>query len=290
MKPTSPSPEQHTLNQGSVAELLRDSLAKASVTERRVAHALLADYPLLALGTLAEWAGIAHVSTPSILRFLTKLGFASYPDFQAILRGELALRLSSPLDKHPKNVDSDSCQSLEFAKSVCDNINQTFNHLALSEIVAVTALICDQKRKLALVGGRFTDPLARYATAHLTILRTGVFGLLGQTDNWRDKLLDLGKGDILIIFDIRRYTPELLRLAQQAHERKMTIILVTDQWLSPIAKVASHILPARISVPSRWDSNAAIMTIIEMLLDAVTTKLGAKADQRIQQLEDLRKD
>ncbi len=275
--------------QASVAERVRDTLAHASPTERRVAHALLADYPVLALGTLADWANRAAVSAPTVLRFLVKFGFSNFPDLQAQLRNELSDRLRSPLDKLPSQaIGLNGSIGSAFAEVIIENVRETFAHLSPSEIKSVTTLLADQRRKIALVGGRFTDPLARYAAAHLTILRGGIFHLIGQPDNWRDKLLELGKGDVLIVFDIRRYAPDLQHFAEQAAARRITIVLVTDQWLSPVAKVATHVLPARIAVPSRWDSNTALMAIVEMLLDGVTNMLGQSAERRIKELESLR--
>ena len=273
----------------SVAEQLRDSLVRASATERRVIHSLLADYPMLALGTLADWAARAGVSAPTILRFLAKLNFAGFPEFQVRLRDELSDRLRAPLDKQtsPDAKDQGS-RSHAFGAALCDNLRETFAHLSASEIEAVVRLLSDPKRKIALVGGRFTDPLARYAAAHLTIVRRGAFTLIGQIDSWRDKLLELGKGDVLVVFDIRRYSYDLERFCEQAASRKIMVVLITDQWLSPISKIASHVLPARISVPSRWDSNVALMAIVEMLLEATTARLGVSASQRIGELEALR--
>jgi DNA-binding MurR/RpiR family transcriptional regulator len=275
--------------QTSVAERLRDSLANASATERRVIHALLADYPMLALGTLSDWGTRAGVSAPTILRFLAKIDAGSFPDFQAQLREELSDRLRSPLEKQTSSQASEQgARSLEFGAAICDNVRETFAHLSTSETEAVVKLLSDPKRKIGLVGGRFTDPLARYAAAHLTIVRSGVFTLIGQIDTWRDKLLELRKGDVLVVFDIRRYSSDLQRFCEQAANRKIIVVLITDQWLSPISKVASHVLPARISVPSRWDSNTALMAIVEMLLEAITTRLGHAASQRIGELEALR--
>jgi DNA-binding MurR/RpiR family transcriptional regulator len=268
---------------------MRDSLETISASERRVAHALLADYPLLALGTLADWAAQSSVSTPTILRYLSKLGFDSYNDFQSRLKAELSDRLRSPLEKVPLDHRRAPKTRIEsFGHAIADNIDETFADLSVAEVEAVIALLCDSRRKVAMVGGRFTDPLARYLAAHLTILRPAISNLTGLPDSWRDKLLDLGKGDVLILFDIRRYTPALMALATQAQARRISLVLITDQWLSPIAKVATHILPARIAVPSRWDSNAALMAIIELLLEGVTDGLGARAHKRISELESLR--
>jgi DNA-binding MurR/RpiR family transcriptional regulator len=92
------------------------------------------------------------------------------------------------------------------------------------------------------VGGRFTDALALYLSVQLRILRPGVSHLQEQESNWRDQLLDMGKRDVLVIYDIRRYQPSLLRLANAAASRQVRIILLTDQWLSPIVRVATHVL------------------------------------------------
>ena len=77
--------------------------------------------------------------------------------------------------------------------------------------------------------------------AHLTIIRPNVFHLAGQESNWRDRLIDMGKRDVLLIFDIRRYQDSLVRFAEKAHQRGVQIVLFTDQWLSPIARFARHV-------------------------------------------------
>ena len=49
-------------------------------------------------------------------------------------------------------------------------------------------------------------------------------------------------------------------------------MLITDQWLSPIARIRPHVLPARIQVPSAWDSSAALLAVAEALIAAVTAQ------------------
>jgi DNA-binding MurR/RpiR family transcriptional regulator len=139
-----------------------------------------------------------------------------------------------------------------------------------------------------LVGGRFTDPLARYLAAHLAILRPNVFHLAGQESVWRDRLIDMGKRDVLVIFDIRRYQESLVRFAEKAEQRGVQIVLFTDQWLSPIARVARHVIAGRTAVPSAWDSLAALFAVVETLIGAVTGRLDAAGAARIREIESLR--
>ena len=55
--------------------------------------------PFAGLDTVAEFASRAGISAPSVLRFVTRLGFGGFPDFQKHLREELEAQLLSPLAK-----------------------------------------------------------------------------------------------------------------------------------------------------------------------------------------------
>jgi len=263
-----------------VVDQLRSSLGAFPATERRVALRLLADYPMAGLGSASELARNVGVSAPTVLRLVARLGFSSYPQFQAQLREELAAQLSPPLSKAPPTqAPADSWRA--FAQAVIANVSETFEHIASAEVEQITRLLADPRLRLHLVGGRFTDALARYLSVQLRILRPGVNHLQDQEANWLDQLIDMGARDVLVIFDIRRYQPSLLRLGLRAAERGTRIVLITDQWLSPISKVARHLLPVRVAVPSIWDSNAAMMAVVEALLAAVTQQLGAHSRKRI---------
>jgi DNA-binding MurR/RpiR family transcriptional regulator len=275
----------------SLAELVRDNLSDLTRSERRVAQTLLANYPLQGLETVALFAEQAGVSAPSVLRFVSRIGFASYADFQRRLKEEVEARLQSPLAKtEGATADADfrGQPHHAFARAVADNVLGTFRYLPAGELEAVAALMADPKRPLHFLGGRFTDPLARYMTAHLRILRPNVSHMEGQPDNWRDQLIDMGARDVLFLIDIRRYQKDLRDLAEAASRRKVTTVVLTDQWLSPAARFASHVLPARVSVPSAWDSNAALLAVIEALIADVMTRRWGESRARMAAIEGMR--
>lgn len=65
-----------------VSEQVRRALDSLSAGERKVGRALLANYPIAGLETVAELARRASVSSPTVIRFVGRLGFTGYPDFQ----------------------------------------------------------------------------------------------------------------------------------------------------------------------------------------------------------------
>jgi DNA-binding MurR/RpiR family transcriptional regulator len=272
-----------------VAERVRDAMPGLTNSEKRAAQALLANYPLLGLETVARFAGQAGVSAPSILRFVGRIGFASYADFQRRLKNEVEARLLSPLEKagaSPRRTKPKPQSA--FAEEVTGNVAETFRRLPAGEFEAVAAILADPRRPLHLLGGRFTDSLARYMTAHLRILRPNVSHLEGQRANWRDQLIDMGSRDVLFLIDIRRYQDDLVELAAAAAKRRVTTILLTDQWLSPAARHSRHVLPARISAPSAWDSTVALLALIEALIAEVTARRGDASRERMAAIEAIR--
>src|SRR5258708_31367088 len=83
-----------------VGELVRGRLASLSPAERKLARVLLASYPIAGLESVARFAERARVSPPTVTRFITKLGFRGYPEFQEVLRHEVQARISSPLARY----------------------------------------------------------------------------------------------------------------------------------------------------------------------------------------------
>lgn len=271
----------------SISELIGERIDGMPAGERRAAQALIASYPLVGLKTVAEFSQAAGVSSPTILRFVARIGFSNYPEFQAALQNELAAQLQSPAlraSNLPGRVGALSA-SLE---ATLDNIRETFRHVSERQIADVVSLLANPRSRILLIGGRFTDPVANYMAAHMTIIRPSVQHIAGQESNWRDHLIDMGRRDVLLVFDIRRYQDSLLRLAETAHARGVQVVLITDQWLSPIARFARHTIAARTAAPSPWDSSAALFVVAETLVGEVTRKLDMDGAARIREMESLR--
>jgi len=121
---------------------------------------------------------------------------------------------------------------------------------------------------------------------HLEVIRSGVYKLPLAVSLWSHHLLDMKAGDVLVIFDVRRYEADLLNLAELAHDKGVRLVLFSDQWLSPIAGLAEFSFPVRIEAPSGWDSGVATLFVVEAMINAVECRLWPEAEQRIKELEE----
>jgi DNA-binding MurR/RpiR family transcriptional regulator len=152
---------------------------------------------------------------------------------------------------------------------------------------AVVALIGDQRRRIHVAGGRITGALAAYLVTHLQMARPGVSLVPATQSLWPQYLLDIGRNDLVLLFDIRRYDAGLFDLAASATERGAKVVLITDQWISPIARLAVQSLPLRIEAPSSWDSNIVPLFMAEALVAATVNACWREAADRIAALETL---
>ncbi|MEQ6289377.1 MurR/RpiR family transcriptional regulator [Vogesella sp. GCM10023246] len=273
----------------SVAELLRTEMDKLTPTERKIARVLLANYPVAGLETIAQLAARVEVSGPTVLRLVGKLGFDSYTAFQAALRGELEARLQSPLVRREAASEAAGTDFLAgFVRRQSELMQQTAANVSAAEFDGAVALLADPKRRIWLLGGRLTEPLAAYLAHHLKVVRSQVTQLRALPASWADHLVDMDKHDVLVVFDIRRYWQDAQRMAEMAAQRKVQVVLFTDQWLSPVSRCAKYTLAAHTAGPAGWDANTPLLMLIDALIAAVNTRHWSDIHDRLQELEQMR--
>lgn len=269
-----------------VAARIHDLDEGLSAAGRRAARGLLGNYPMLGLAPVAEFAAGAGVSAATIVRFVAQLGFKSYPDFQRALREELEQRSKSPLQRSmaAPGLDGDNFLA-RFVSHAADNLAATAATVPASEFEAVCTLLVESRGQCLLAGGRFTDFLAGYLEAHLRLIRPGVRRLDGRVATRNDQLIDLKQGDVAVLFDVRRYDPSLADLAARMAARRVPIVLVTDEWMSPISRHARLVLPCRTDTGRTWDANGALFAMVEAIIARTTERNWDSARKRIDAVE-----
>jgi len=270
-----------------VKDRLHDQAGGLTPAERQLTDVLMRDYPVGGLQSITRIAEAAGVSTPTVIRLARKLGFDGFPELQAAMRDEASAQFKTPIGKREKWGDAKpvSAAFKAFAEAVFDNLSRTIDRLEPATLDAIARVLADRQRHVYLSGGRITRSNADYFYNHLQIIRPSVT-LLGVSSNvWPQYILDMDRSSVLILFDIRRYERDLARLAELAKERNAEIILFTDQWGSPISRLADHVVNAMIEVPSSWDSTLAINLVIEALIAEVQNRVSETARDRIEALE-----
>ena len=273
-----------------IGELVRQRQADLSPAERKLARVLLASYPIAGLESVARFAERARVSPPTVTRFITKLGFRGYPEFQEALRQEVQQRLSSPLARYQVGGNAGRAGSAvgEALDASRHNLQATLDLISHRDVDELVELLSDVRRQVLVLGGRLSGPMARYFASQLHLLRPGIGAVDSERTAAAQQLLDLRKGDVLIVFDYRRYQGDTIESARIAADQAVNVVLFTDPWLSPASAFARQVIVTSVETVGPFDSLVGATAVLEAVIVAVLRRLGPRAESRMKSLERLR--
>ena len=271
-----------------VAETVNSSIDSLSPASRRIARALLADYPSAGLGTTSSLAALASSSSASVVRFCTQLGFNSFVEMQDRLRTELTTRSASPLIRAEAETAGRGFSD-EFSSSGTDRadlITRTFQQNPRSEIDRLVKMLTKVSNRVVVVGGHYSGLVGRVAQLQLSKVRPNVSFLEDPMGRDLHVVTDLRRQDVLLVLDVRRYQEHLFQVSEAAKRNSASVALITDQWLSPVAGISDVVLQAAVDV-SFFDSQVGCLALVEAVVHEAATKIDG-ALERLRALEDLR--
>jgi DNA-binding MurR/RpiR family transcriptional regulator len=268
-------------------EVIFQRMDELTPAERKVARALLARYPAAGLQSTAALATAAGTSKPTVLRLLDRLGFGSYRDFQERLRAEVTRSMSgSPLSRARagaaagRPAGSDGSVFLTAIELRAQLVARLPDTVPPGEIESAIALLAGRPKHVVVSGGYFSRLIARMLAMQLDQLIPNVDYAGEPLGADVGKYLRAGRDCVAIVFDVRR--PELAarEVVSMAKTRGASVILITDESLSPAADEADIVLPVAVDgVP--FDSFAALLVLTESLVDGVFHRAGEAAVERL---------
>jgi DNA-binding MurR/RpiR family transcriptional regulator len=268
-----------------VSERIRQRLGTLSPSERKIARLLLSGPPTMGLESSARLAQHAGVSGPTISRFVTnQLGFDNYAAFQEALREEISARVLSPVEVYRQyQVEQEQPDVLtRCGTTLGEAVSSSVQGLSPGEFARAIGLLTDPRHRVTAVGGWFSHLAAEYLVALLREIRPDVH-LVPQVPSERAAALaDLGKRDVIAVFDYRRYERDTDEFARAARAAGARIVLFTDPWLSPVADIADALLPAHVAGMSPFVSLAPAIAVVETLMIAAAEALGDAARGRFE--------
>jgi DNA-binding MurR/RpiR family transcriptional regulator len=276
-----------------VRSLIEQHLPDFSASDTRVARLILERYPISALGGIEDLARQSEVSAPTVTRFVKRLGFRKFTDFQRAIRLEVQDTEVSPLALLQKHQQKPS-KTFQTDRGMMDHLAVAMQKLldasTQRSLDKAAGLISDNKARIYLMGGRWSSIVAQYAAYQLITLRGEVHVLSLQASGVReDRIADFTRKDVLLAYDFRRYQPETIAFCQTAKEFGVRIVLFTDLELSPIAEVADVVIPVTVETTTPMDTLAVAVAATDALLTRLVKTLGAQASKRMAMLETLRR-
>jgi len=268
-------------------DLITDGGLELTPSERKVIRALLDQYPRNGLGPMSRLAEHAGVSDPTIVRLVKKLGFSGYADFQNVLLSEMDHRWRSPsaqLQPRPELPKGDTwSHSLEHSHRALEDTHALTQP---EDIRILVEWLLDTRHQVHCFGGCFSSFLAHYLLNHLRLLRPGCFAL---EDNAQlpDRVFDVQRQDVVLVFDYRRYQSRTLRLTSAVKNQYARVVLFTDIYASPLREMADLIISAPVASVSAFDTLVPALAQVEALIACLTLR-SADLAERLEGIDALR--
>jgi DNA-binding MurR/RpiR family transcriptional regulator len=235
--------------------------------------------------TTRELAGSCEVSEATVVRFVSRLGFGTYGQFQQALRDYVDTE-STLLDRLDMT-DSDAPESERFKRVVfqeMDNLKQLFKTVDMEMLDRVIVLLKNSP-DLYVIGSRISYMFAYYMGWSLSRIRKNVRILKGSDTTTLDWLGMADPESVVVIMATSRYPNELIKVAKYAIRNGITLVLITDSVKCPLIQFAHESLIA----PSRYipftGSSIAISCLINFISFELANLLGNEVKEHQKKVE-----
>ncbi|MBM4350533.1 MAG: MurR/RpiR family transcriptional regulator [Deltaproteobacteria bacterium] len=255
----------------SLNNLLKEKNVFLTPSQRKLMQYILSHDDESIFLNVEDLAKKVDVSEATVVRLSKALGFKGFPEFQRELRllFKNKLTTTSRLQKTVKKVTNEGDVLSKVLQTDIHNIEETLKQIPSMEFKQFVKAI-DSAERIIIVGLRSAYSLAIFLGIALEFLQKNVWVIQpGIGDMW-DRLLGLGKGDLVIGISFPRYTRQTVEVLRFAKERGVNTLAITDSLISPLAQYADHVLTAHYQMDSFVESFTAPLSLI----NAIVTALG----------------
>ena len=265
---------------------IQSELPGFSKGQKQIARFILEHYDKAAFMTASRLGVTVGVSESTVVRFATELGYDGYPHLPRALQEMIRNKLTSV---QRMEVAGDRMGGRDVLQTVLhadtDMIRVTLDEIDRDAFQGAVDALMGAKR-IYILGVRSSSALASFLGFYFNLLFENV--TLVHTNSVSEifeQVLRVGPGDVLFGISFPRYSKRTLSAMKYARDRGARVIALTDSQLSPLARVADHVLLARSDMASFVDSLVAPLSVINALIVAVGMSRRDEIEQTFNKLE-----
>lgn len=223
--------------------------------------------------TASKLGKTVNVSESTVVRFAAELGYEGYPEMRKALQDMIRNCLTS-------------VQRIEVARSLLEN--QDILAAVLTSDIEQIRLTLDETNRVdfqnavdAIVNADHIYIFGLRSSAALASFMGFYFNLLfenvrvvneNSVSEVFEQILRIGQNDVFIGLSFPRYSKRTIKAMRYAADRGAKVIGITDNHMSPIAKIAGIPLCARSDMVSFVDSLVAPLSLVNALIVAASAK------------------
>lgn len=265
-----------------IRERIEISTEKPAASDRELPAAILSDYPYAGLLSIQDLARRSEASTASTSRFVPKIELAGCQQFQRNLIDEQNEDKRPPVELHLGERSIEVGCLNDFVTRATGQMADSASAVTEVQFRCVRELPSEPCGDVYAAGGRVSDTIANHLSFHPRQARSGVYHLPENVETWPEYLSCTKHGDILFVVDFRRFQSNLLQLGGTASSQLgAQVVLMSDKWLSPIAKYAAEVLPGPTESGTLRDTCTPELAVAETIVTRIAEENRDQARARI---------
>lgn len=256
------------MKQKSVIETIQSQYHKISPRERKVADFILRQPGSVIEYTIKDLANASEVSEATVVRMCQHLGYKGYWPFRTMLARDIGALNEHRKEAKGKDIVADIFQSYA---DVMHTLGKNVNAETMAKCIELLGE-CDQAH---IIAAGNTGVLAQHMGFRLG--RIGIRATYSGVAEYFMNTINLAdKGDVLVAISQTGITKTVIKGAELAKEKGLTVIAITAYGSSRLGELADHVLVSK-GDSSRFDyyknyNHLSEMAVIEALLDLLTDR------------------
>jgi len=266
-------------------------LGKVTTSEKKLADFFEHKYPLIALESVTSISEKVGVGKATVVRFISRLGYKGFADFQKQVRKELIHQYESPFTRYTDGEQRVGHPIPDYLANYIAHAKKTFNEIqrriSQSELLKAAQIMARCKGTLYVAGQGASHSLAHLFWVKALYLRDRIVLIQNLTSALPHQLAGVSREDVLFGISSQRYGCNTFQVAQWFYQREAAIIMLTDRELTPFSDLTTMQFVAPSDGISMLDSNCARVAVIESLIVAMEKDLSGEIKRRAEICESL---
>ena len=265
-----------------IEAILRDRMPGFSPSEQSLAAYLLDNIQILPFETGSSIAQAVGVSEMTVTRFVRGLGFENLRDLKKRLRVAVTEKYMARFQMR----EGRQQMLQESLRLELDAIVKAYA-LTTSEVWDEAAGLLATTRTIYVVGFQASKGLALDFASRLLWARSNVIFIDNASGTFGEIINADPRQSVVVLVDTASYATRGIKLVEKLKSMDMPLVIVTDKFSHWAFAYTRFVFEAHTHVKTFWDSTASLSVVLNLLIDAVATKLGPKAKRNFAMMSDM---
>lgn len=271
-----------------IEAILRARMSDFSPSEQSLAAYMLDNMQMLPFETGSSIAQTVGVSEMTVTRFVRGLGFENLRDLKNRLRVSVAEK-DSDIDDYMARFQMREGRQQMLQESLRLELDAIVKAYALTTtgLWDETANALAKARTIYVVGFQASKGLAMDFASRLLWARPNVIFVDNASGTFGEIVNADPKQSVVVLVDTAAYATRGIKLAEKLKSLDMPLVIVTDKFSHWAFAYTRFVFEAHTHVKTFWDSTASLGVVLNLMIDAVATRLGPKAKRNFAMMSDM---